>query len=139
MLRRIYVGCSLAYASEEFRQRIEELRDILREDYEVFNFMGLNKGTHKETYQWDIHQCVKECDVFLAICDYPSIGLGYEMATAIEKLDKPVLAVAHQEAKLSRIILGNDTPSFSLQRYDDLLTDVPALLEKFISGSTIGR
>ena len=37
----------------------------------------------------------------LAICDYPSLGLGYEIATAVERQGIPVLAMAHKDSVIS--------------------------------------
>ena len=87
-MKKLYVGCSLTLAPESFRQSVEELKNKLRADYEVFDFLGLVKGTAKDVYEWDIHHCVAKCDLFLAVCDYPSLGLGYEMGVAVEKLYK---------------------------------------------------
>ena len=38
-----------------------------------------------------------KCDVFIAISDFPAIGLGYELGVAVEKLQKPTLALAHKD------------------------------------------
>ena len=73
-----------------------------------------------------------QCDLFVAICDHPSIGLGYELGTAIEQFAKPVLALAHQDAHITRLVLGIDAPSFSFQRYNSL-TEVPYLIRTKIS------
>ena len=129
---KIYLGCSLTHAPKGFREQVDSLKDILREDYEVFDFLGLVDGTPQEVYQWDIHHCVTDCTVFLAVCDYPGIGLGYELATAIEKLKKPVLAVAHEDAKVSRLVTGIDAPDYTFARYNDLLADVPKMLKRII-------
>jgi hypothetical protein len=126
-LPKLYLGCSLTHAPKEFREAVEELKVTLRETYDVFDFLGLEKGTAQDVYQWDIHRCVATCDVFLAICDYPSIGLGYELAMAVEKLKKPVFAFAHEDANVSRLILGVDAPSFHFARYKEL-QDIPAML-----------
>jgi hypothetical protein len=67
----------------------------------------------------------------IAVCDYASNGLGYEMATMIEKHGKPVLAVAHKNAVVSRLILGIDSSCFEFVRYDNL-DEVYCLLEDFV-------
>jgi hypothetical protein len=117
---KIYIGCSLTHAPAEFKQAVEDLKVRLRPEYEVFDFLGLEKGTDQDVYNWDIHQCVEKCDLFLAICDHASLGLGYELGSAIEAFKKPVLAVAHTDAYISRLVVGIDSPLFSFERYSDL-------------------
>jgi hypothetical protein len=124
---KLYIGCSLTQAPSEFVADIEALKDSLREDFEVLDFIGLQGGTPTDVYHWDVKQCVGGCDLFVAVCDYPAIGLGYELATAIEHYRKPVLAVAHQDATVTRLVLGIDALGFSFQRYDKL-SDVKALV-----------
>jgi len=129
---KIYVGCSLTQAPPEFIGAVEAVKASLRHDYEVLDFLGLEHGTAADVFQWDIRRNVAQCDLFVAICDYPSIGLGYELATAIEKLGKPVIALAHQDAKVTRLILGINAPKFSFQRYQSL-REVPILIRTKIS------
>ena len=117
MKRKIYVGCSLTQAPSEFVKMVEGLKNRLRAEYKVFDFIGLENGTPTDVYRWDIHRCVAECDLFVAICDYPAIGLGYEMGVAIEKYGKPTLAVAHEDSKVSRMLLGIDSSVYTWRRY----------------------
>ena len=124
---KIYIGCSLTHATPEFRQSVEDLKDSLRGDYEIFDFLGLTDGTVQDVYNRDIHECVANCDLFVAICDHPSLGLGYELATAVEKLDKPVLAVAHTDAHITRLVLGITSPKYSFERYEDI-SDIAGLI-----------
>ncbi len=103
---RIYVGCSLTQAPEEFRNSIEAFKDSLRDQgHEVFNFVGLQGGTEADVYNWDIQRCVRKCDVFVGVCDYPSIGLGWELAEA-KNFGKPVLMLAHEQSQITRLALG---------------------------------
>src|SRR3990167_5160277 len=118
---KIYVGCSLTQAPEQFIEEVENLKKILRQKgHKVFDFVGLVAGTPKDVYRWDIHHCVAECDLFIAICDYPSIGLGYELGVAVEKLGKRVLAIAHRNTKITRLVLGIDHQHFEFFRYEEL-------------------
>ena len=114
---RLYVGCSLTQAPLEFREMVEKLKDLLREEYEILDFIGLVNGTPTDVYKWDIHKCVAICDIFVAICDYPAIGLGYEMGVAIEKHGKPTLGLAHEDSKVSRLVFGIDHPNYSWKQY----------------------
>ena len=118
---RVYIGCSLTHAPEDFKQAVENLKNSLRSNYDVMDFLGLQKGTVQDVYNWDIKQCVAKCDLFIAICDHASLGLGYELGAAIEAFNKPVLAVAHKDAYITRLVQGIDSPLFSFERYTDLL------------------
>jgi hypothetical protein len=129
--RKIYVGCSLAVAPKEFKDSIIALKKLLRHKYEVLEFKGQIAGSNEDVYRWDIEHCVANCDVFVAVCDYPSLGLGWELNEAI-RLDKRVLGVAHTDSVVSRLVLGaaEVKPNFMFERYEDLLENVPLLLDK---------
>ncbi len=128
---KIYVGCALTQASAEFRQHVDGLKDQLRYlGHEVLDFVGLEAGTPEDVYAGDI-RCVRECDIFIAVCDYPAIGLGYELGVAVEVLGKPVLAVAHKNAVVTRLVLGITHPNFTFRRYQ-LLADVKYFLAEML-------
>jgi hypothetical protein len=127
----------LTHASEEFKTSVENLKEALRaEGYEVFDFVGLVDGTVKDVYEWDIGHCIKDCDAFIGICDFPSIGLGWEANQAI-RLGKPSLGVAHKDAHVTRLILGaaEVEPNFRFERYEDLVKDVLAMVETLLTES----
>jgi len=130
---KIYVGCALAYSPEEFKRSVEDFKAKLNKKYEVLEFLGMIKGTEKDVYDWDINNCVAKCDFFIAICDHASLGLGYEIGVAVEKFKKPVLAVAHTNSRVSRLILGVDSPIYEFKRYSQL-SDVMYLIDRRISG-----
>jgi hypothetical protein len=117
--KKLYVGCSLTSAPEEFRAAVENLKDELRaQGHEVFDFVGLVNGTPADVYNWDIGHCVRDCDALIAICDLPSIGLGFELNEAI-RLKKPVLAMAQDDALVTRLLLGATEvePNLQFVRY----------------------
>lgn len=130
---RLYVGCSLTQAPEEFKNDVAGFKEALREKgYEVFDFVGLVKGSAEDVYRWDIEHCVRDCDALIGICDFPSIGLGFELNEAI-RLKKPVLAVAHEDASVTRLLLGAAAVESNLafERYtslQDVIPQVEALL-----------
>ena len=131
---KLYVGCALTAATEEFKASVERLKDTLRDlGYTVFDFVGLVAGTPEDVYKYDIGHCVRDCDAFIAICDQPGIGLGWELGEAT-RLGKPVLAVAHVDAKVTRLIPGaaEVEPNLHLKRYNDLVSEVPALVEAML-------
>ena len=118
-MKKIYVGCSLTHAPQEFKNSIELFKTNLRKKYEVLEFLGLVKGTDREVFLWDT-KCVKDSDLFIADCTYPSLGLGYEIGVALEN-KKPTIAIAHKDTKISRLILGVTNPNYLFQRYDNIL------------------
>lgn len=125
---KIYVGCALTYAPEEFRKSISSFKDKLREDFEIMDFLWAKLPNPrdvdpKDVYDWDINDCVKNCDLFVAVCDEVSLGLGYELGTAIEKYNKPVLVLIKKDKILTRLIEGIQHKDFSLKEYQDLNFD----------------
>lgn len=127
----IYVGCSLTHATEEFKEAVEGLKKELSKTYTVTDFLGLIKGTAQDAYKTDIGN-VKNCDLFVAECSYPSTGLGIELGTAIS-LEKPILAVAHTAARVTRLVQGITHPRFTFRRYDDMSEIVYFVEEKLAS------
>lgn len=128
---KIYVGCSLTQAPENFKVAVEDLKNKLRKNHEVLDFLGTVAGTPQDVYNWDINECVAKCDAFIAICDLPALGLGYELSVAVEKLRKPTLALAHTEAKVSRLLLGIEQPHYTFERYN-AFDEVEGRIESFL-------
>lgn len=129
-MKKIYVGCSLTQAPEDFKLKIEDVKNELRKDFEVLDFVGLTAGTAKDVYYWDIHECVAKCDVFVAICDLPALGLGYELGVAVEKFQKPTIALAHEHSLVTRCVLGIDQPHYQFARYEDP-KELPRMIRDF--------
>ena len=142
--KKLYIGCSLTLLpsdkKDDFLQMISEIKKTLSISFEILEFKGLaDLSTDKplspqQIYDWDIRECVMKADYMLAICDYPSLGLGYEMAIAIEKLGIPVLAVAHKDAIVGRIIKGIDHKNFEFHYYDsvdEIIAKTRELLTKY--------
>lgn len=126
---RIYVGCSLTQAPETFRNEVEGYKASLRgAGYEVFDFIGLEKGTAADVYRWDIERCVRQCDILVGVCDYPSLGLGWELNEAT-RLGKEVLAIAHERTVITRLIIGAEAvePNFHFERYTNLIDTLPTI------------
>ena len=117
-MKKLYVGCSLAHATLEFREEIEHLKQQLRKKYTVFEFVPVDKGTIKEVFEND-ERCVRECDLFVAECSHPSIGLGIEIGLAISQ-KKPILAVAKTDAIVSRMLQGIPAKNFTFMRYNSI-------------------
>jgi nucleoside 2-deoxyribosyltransferase len=135
---KLYVGCSLTQASESFKKEVEDFKSSLREQgHEVFDFVGLVNGTSADVYKWDIGHCVRDCDLLVAVCDLPSIGLGWELGEAT-RLGKPVLALAHEDAKVTRLVLGaaEVEPNVRFERYAKL-ADMVATVNELLSGKSV--
>jgi hypothetical protein len=116
---KVYVGCALTNAPEEFRHNVEVLKYRLKvPGVKVLEFMGLTNGSARDVYIHDIINCVSECDLMLAICDLPSTGLGWEMATQVSR-HKPLVAFAHKDAKVTRLILDPPVVNYKFHRYND--------------------
>jgi len=130
----LYVGCALTYATEDFKQNVQLLKERLKKVCYVLEFIGLVDGTPQDVYNHDINNCVRDCNLFVAICDQASIGLGYELAVQVEDRKMPALAVAHVNSKVTRLVLGISQPNFKFQQYkdfDDLYNIIVAKLETF--------
>ncbi len=126
-MKKLYIGCALINLPSDKRdvllRNISDLKIKLANSFEVLEFLWVkvsdpSKTTPKDVYETDIINCVGNADCMLAICDYPSLGLGYEMATAIEKHGIPVLAVAHKDSFVSKLIIGINHKDFEFYLYD---------------------
>jgi len=124
-MKKLYVGCSLTQAPKEFIAQVESLKEGLSEKYEILDFIGLKSGTARDVYDWDINKCIKECDLLLAIADYPAIGLGWELAKANE-LGKEIVVVAREDSKVTRLLIGAAEvhKNISIFRYPRDLSEV---------------
>jgi len=123
----VYVACSLTYAGKRFKAQVEALKKKLEDNgiCVVLKFIGLSdKNIPHDVYVRDIKWCVRKCDLLVAICDYPSIGLGYEMGTQGEARKKPTLAVAKSGRLVTKLILDTRTPGYEFKRYVNLVDDV---------------
>ncbi len=133
--RKLYVGCGLTHAPETFRNSVDGFKKVLRSNgHEVFDFVGLVAGTEADVYNWDIGHCVARADLLIGVCDEPSIGLGWELAVAAEKLEIPVLATAHTDSKVTRLIHGaaEVLPNVQFASYDNLEHDIPPLVDEIL-------
>ncbi len=131
---KLYVGCALTEAPPEFRESVEELKEILSADYEVLKFLGLVAGDAGDVFRKDIIENTGSCNFLLVVGDHPSWGAAMELTVATMMHKKPVLFVIKQSKKLSRIIPGAAEffPNLKVKYYQDLLQDVPKLVRAFV-------
>lgn len=103
---------------------IQTFKDALRkmEGVEVLDFASPPPGQEDgpldpaHVYYHDIHVCVAQADIFIADLSYPSTGLGWELATSIEKRSILTIMCAKEKKKVSHLPMGavdhNDHVSF---------------------------
>ena len=139
MKKKLYIGCALtnlpSEKKDEFLQMIAKIKKELSKSFEILEFLGIDDlktdkpFTPLEIYNFDIKNCLMQTDYFLAICDYPALGLGYEIGAAVEKRGIPVLAMAHKDSKISRSIKGIDHKNFHFFYYESVDEIIERTLE----------
>ncbi|HLD03959.1 MAG TPA: hypothetical protein VJC17_04260 [Candidatus Dojkabacteria bacterium] len=125
----IYLGCALTLAPKSFTDEIINLKQILKKKYAILEFLGVVKGTPKDVFIRDT-KCVKDCDLFVAECSYPAIGLGYEIGMAIYE-KKPILTLANINTHVTRMVQGISVPRYKFVRYNNI-SEVPLIIDNFI-------
>jgi hypothetical protein len=114
-MKKLYIGCALTHASKGFVKQVLDLRDRLSRHFTVLQFVGIEDVADTEIFTHDIG-CARKCDALVAITDHPSYGLGYESAIAVES-GKRVFSFAHESARVSKFITGNNNPNYSFHRF----------------------
>jgi nucleoside 2-deoxyribosyltransferase len=128
-MKIIYTACPLTHSSDQYKQNFEQFKNQLRKHYKVLDFQGVVAGTTRDVFRKDT-QNVVDCDLLLAEVSIPSLGVGYEIGMAMH-LNKPVLAVAEENAKVTRLIQGIEHPNYQFIRYknlSDLVLDIKKAL-----------
>lgn len=132
---KVYVGCSLRKAPEALITQVEKFKSSLNDldDVEVLKFVGLGDYQDTDVFSHDIYS-VESCDIFVAICDEPSTGLGIEIERAMS-LRKPILLPAHQDAEVSKMISGYAKlqANMTYETYQELATDGLETVRDFIA------
>ena len=118
-----------------YRTMVDRLKlygDVLTEHVADQNLTAQGgDGTNEFIYQRDTNW-LHECDVLVAECTTPSLGVGYELAYG-EALGKPVHVFFRTEfnsRRLSALVAGN--PGFDVQEYfseQDLIEKIDALFQ----------
>ena len=73
---------------------------------------------------------VEEAEALVAEVSTPSHGVGYEIAFALMQR-KPTLCLYRQDARVSKMLLGNSQPSLTLAAYADERAGLAAV-ERFM-------
>ena len=87
-----------------------------------------------EVYRRDMGW-IRSCDALIAEVSTPSHGVGYEIAYALTQ-GKPVLCCYRKDARVSKILLGNDSTGINVNGYDDTRSAL-SLLDGFLQGLSI--
>jgi hypothetical protein len=74
-----------------------------------------------------------ESDVVIAEVSTPSLGVGYEIASALQ-MGKPTLCVYRHGLQISKMITGNTSPTMTLATWDEL-PDLDRHIETFLAGN----
>lgn len=143
MKNKLYVGCGLTHAPEEFKQEVLRFRNALEKDFDVLKFVGISPETPAaQVYEHDI-ACVQASDLLVGVCDENSTGLGWEMGYGVA-LGKRILAVAHHDAHITKMVVGagesDQAPTVQFERYTRLIDDViPMIHQVFAQEVTIDQ
>ena len=127
--RRLYFGCAISGLPREHYEEMVGFRSGLAGHFMVQDFCDPQLYTDAEVYHNDIHHAVRHAKLMLAFCDERSTGLGYELGTMIERHGKPVLALAREGVRVSKLIAGISHPRFEFCRYTSLDEVLPLLLD----------
>ncbi len=95
---------------------MQHIRDSLREHFEILEFQGLYRGTAEDVYHRDISHVIA-CEIFIADCTYPALGLGMEIQQA-NLVNKPMLILREKGAQVSRMVLGIPNPHARFAEYE---------------------
>lgn len=127
-MKKLYFGCSLSSAPEEYATKVLELRQQVAALPEVEHLPFLTDihpdSNPHDIFKWDIFNQVAQADIMVAECTQPSFGLGWEVSHAVHVRKIPVLAFAHVDfkEKLSKFAPGADVeelPNYSFSWYKD--------------------
>jgi hypothetical protein len=137
---KIYFAGSISGGREDlalYRRIIAHLKTYGQVLTEHIGDTGLSAAGEAGLSDVDIYRRDREwlegADVVVAEVSTPSLGVGYEVATA-EQLAKPVLCLfrPRPEQRLSAMLAGN--PQLTV-RYYRSWPDVPPLIAEFLSDS----
>ena len=139
---KIYIGSAVQNLSEsEYRKTTEQIRwlrtELKRRGHKILNYKSMSnrESTPAEIYEHDHRNCM-ECDAMIAIALNPSIGLGMEVVTCLERTtpdhcSRPafVFATAASDTNVSKLLVGWKHYAFEFTRYEDF-ERIPDMFEK---------
>ena len=111
-MKTVYVGMGLTQAPEEFRTDFQhELKDRLRvlPEIEILDFYGVELSSSEDDVSEEVYELdrkhTESADLVVFVADYPSIGLGMEIALRLATR-KQMLVCSHEDAIITRMLLG---------------------------------
>jgi nucleoside 2-deoxyribosyltransferase len=124
---KIYFACSIIGGRQDEDMYRQLVQALLADGHEVPT--AANAGLHGaqameadmpaiDVYTRDT-QWIDDCDVLIAEVSTPSHGVGYEISYALER-GKPVLCIAKQGQRVSKMITGNTMAGITFSFYTDL-------------------
>lgn len=138
MLRKIYFAGSIRGGRNDQHLYSEMIGEIKKTDIVLTEHVGVSNinvientdGKDQKIYEQDT-SWLKECDMVIAECTNPSLGVGYELAFA-EKLGKPVyIFYDHSRSELSAMLKGNSYfHIFSYKTKEELYAQLHSVLLK---------
>jgi len=113
----------ISYINESDQVLTEQVGDIHH------NAMEHGRIKDQEIYEQDT-AWLRKCDLVIAECTHPSLGVGYEMAYA-EKYEKPVyIFYRRQETQLSAMLTGDSYYHIdSYETKEELLAKIHEILK----------
>lgn len=132
---KIYFAASISGGRQRqpIMQRIvdalkQDGHHVLSEHVANPNVRQLEKGiSQQEIYSRDM-AWIRECDLMVAEVSTPSLGVGYEICSALH-WQKPVICLCDAEVFLTAMLNGNDSRFLRVLRYQKAL-EIEALLLK---------
>jgi fructose-specific component phosphotransferase system IIB-like protein len=106
---RVYWGCALTHAPEEYKGTMNRAISFIKNYHpqvQLLEFLGTTAGTSEDVYIQDIETNVASCNLFLNDVSCASLGLGFELASALLYYNKPVISFVHENIRLTRLLLG---------------------------------
>ena len=129
MKKTIYVGMALTVSPKDFRTTFyNELNEKLQQlpEVDVLYFLDPSTGTPEKALEHN-RTMLKQADLMIGICDFPSTGLGMEIVER-HNLGKPLLLFAHKDATITRMVVGfsqqQNIPCIKYKTVDDIVESV---------------
>lgn len=127
---KIYYAVNLLMESEN--SLLNQIKDTIIPQFgELIPWYGTGPADDvRDIYRYD-KAAVEKSDLIIAEVSYPSHGVGMEIMHAIH-LGKPIIAIAQEGKKVSRMVLGIDYEKFEFFWYKNL-EDLEETLAEAIS------
>jgi len=116
-----------------YRLIVDYLKDLghsVLTEHVAYPKRGLKMGGSKDVFKQDMEWLAK-CNLFIAEVSNPSLGVGYEVATALH-LQKPVLCLHQEGVEVSNLIIGNTSEGITTRSYRNE-EDLKKNIEKFLN------